>query len=507
MNFAFIGGVERYHTTEDDVAHLDPRSVQHHGNQALALVRAFANGELPRPRTSDAVFFDVPLFGLIVYPESWALPLAIVALLLAVGALVRLRKREQQLARDVILGVVGVVISAVVAGAVGYGTALGLRRLHGALAGGGSPEWSGMYAAALALLAFAVAALCYAILRRLARAPGTHLGALIAWALVSLFVAASAPGMSFVFTWPVLVVAAVTLVSVELRPGVARALAWTSTIVVIFVLVPIVYLSVCTALGLDQTGATVLMLFTALAAWLLAPHIEQVSGARLRTAPLVAAAIALVLFVVGAFTVRTSAAHPVGAQLVYAVDADSGTAWFTGSASSESARAWLARTLGASSPERSSAAPEWLTRSFDPRRIIQAPLGPVVAPTATILGDTAIEGERRVTLLIRPAAGMRAISLSTDSGTVLSATVDGRLVDTKRYRDPLRRWSLEYVAPPTVGFTLALTLVPTAHPMLGLMGRYTGIPAIPGFQIPKRPVGIIPIQQGDMTVVYRRLPL
>ncbi|TMG78848.1 MAG: M28 family peptidase, partial [Betaproteobacteria bacterium] len=50
MNFAFIGGVNRYHTTQDDYAHLDPRTVQHHGNQALALTHAFGNGELPQPR-------------------------------------------------------------------------------------------------------------------------------------------------------------------------------------------------------------------------------------------------------------------------------------------------------------------------------------------------------------------------------------------------------------------------------------------------------------------------
>ena len=32
MNFAFIGGVNRYHTAQDDTAHLDPRSVQDHGD-------------------------------------------------------------------------------------------------------------------------------------------------------------------------------------------------------------------------------------------------------------------------------------------------------------------------------------------------------------------------------------------------------------------------------------------------------------------------------------------
>src|SRR4029079_6765546 len=82
LNFAFADGVERYHTAHDNVAYLNPGSVQHHGAQMLALARAFGDGPLPRPVTGDAVFFDMPLVGLIVYPEGWALPITIVAGLL-----------------------------------------------------------------------------------------------------------------------------------------------------------------------------------------------------------------------------------------------------------------------------------------------------------------------------------------------------------------------------------------------------------------------------------------
>jgi hypothetical protein len=82
MNFGFADGLERYHTASDSVAHLDVGSVQHHGEQALALARAFADGPLPRSRTGDAVFFTVPGVGLAVYPESFAMPFAIAAALL-----------------------------------------------------------------------------------------------------------------------------------------------------------------------------------------------------------------------------------------------------------------------------------------------------------------------------------------------------------------------------------------------------------------------------------------
>src|SRR5580765_2430910 len=37
LNFAFADGVERYHTSHDDIAHLNPGSLQHHGSQMLAM--------------------------------------------------------------------------------------------------------------------------------------------------------------------------------------------------------------------------------------------------------------------------------------------------------------------------------------------------------------------------------------------------------------------------------------------------------------------------------------
>src|SRR5689334_23276642 len=83
-NFAFADGVERYHTSRDDVAHLNPGSLQHHGLQMLALTKRLANEPLPRPKTGDALFFDLPLLGMVIYPMWIAVPLALVALVFTV---------------------------------------------------------------------------------------------------------------------------------------------------------------------------------------------------------------------------------------------------------------------------------------------------------------------------------------------------------------------------------------------------------------------------------------
>lgn len=78
LNFAFIDEPHRYHTAGDTLANLDPRSVQHHANNASA----FLNHWIDSPpqdleSTQNAVFFEVFGQWIICYPESWAVWLAI----------------------------------------------------------------------------------------------------------------------------------------------------------------------------------------------------------------------------------------------------------------------------------------------------------------------------------------------------------------------------------------------------------------------------------------------
>jgi hypothetical protein len=76
MNFAFIGHPEFYHRPQDDVAHLDQRSVQENGNYALGLARVFGNRDLTQTHSGNAIYFLTHLMPLIVYPDWWAGPLA-----------------------------------------------------------------------------------------------------------------------------------------------------------------------------------------------------------------------------------------------------------------------------------------------------------------------------------------------------------------------------------------------------------------------------------------------
>jgi len=94
FNFAFIGDPEHYHTAHDDLADLALGSLQHHGDNALALVRALAGADLARGhRPGRAVFFDLLGFATLWWPAAWTPGLAVAGLVLLLVAALRLRRK------------------------------------------------------------------------------------------------------------------------------------------------------------------------------------------------------------------------------------------------------------------------------------------------------------------------------------------------------------------------------------------------------------------------------
>ena len=507
LNFAFIGGVERYHTAEDDVEHLSAGSLQHHGHQALHLTRILAGVDLPRGSArGDGVFFDLPLIGIVLYPESWALPLAVLTLVVCLAALVSAARRRGADYLVAALGAVTLVSSLVIAAIVAAGVAALLDRLHSVLPWGGTPQWRNIYAIAIALLAIAIVTFAVALHRRggRERSGALEAGALVALGSVAVYVTAMMPGVSFLLMWPVLLAAISAIVMTTARPVVGLTVRWLATAVIVFILAPTGYLMACVALGLDIVGAGVLAVLTAFGCWLVLPHLADISTGRWRL-PLAAAATSVAFFIAGILTVRTNAARPAGATIVYA--SDSAGAWLTGAATNPWARAWLERALrsGADS-QRATQPPAWLTRSFARPRIVAAAVVPVPAPIVTLLRDSVAPDARVVTLRVR-APGARTVQLSAGAGVVQSTRVDDHDVRTDRYRSRSQRWTLEYVAPSDSGFTVTLWMRHDIEHAISLTARHPGLPS--GIRVPVRPVGIIPVGWGDATHVHSvlRLPV
>lgn len=234
LNFAFIGGADRYHTPRDDFAHLSSRSLQHEGESALAVARAIANRPPPLDQTADAVYFD--LFGatLATCPARLALPLTIAILLVyLLAATIRVRQ-EVTSVRALLLENAGWLLAI----ALSVATAMALSQvLHRAPLFG--PETLPR-AASFTLVGVASAAVALAGMRRWVSGASAH-GPWLLFLVLGVVVAALVPGASYLFFFPGVVAAGSEMVSGlggpregsvvrdagSLLPVVASAMVWS----------------------------------------------------------------------------------------------------------------------------------------------------------------------------------------------------------------------------------------------------------------------------------------
>jgi len=82
VNFAFIGGIARYHTQFDRRENIDPRSLQQHGDNALGMTEALRQVGPANLKSGDAIYLDILGWWLPRLPMRWALPLSILCLLM-----------------------------------------------------------------------------------------------------------------------------------------------------------------------------------------------------------------------------------------------------------------------------------------------------------------------------------------------------------------------------------------------------------------------------------------
>jgi len=472
LNFAFADGVLRYHSGNDDLAHLDPRSLQHHGAQMLAVTRKVANEDLPRPKTNDAVFFDLPLLGLVVYPIGFALPLAAIALVLTVVVVRRQLK-------GVGVGAFAMIAALAISGAIGW-----MVKLHG------PAMWSGTFAAALALAVISINLLVYEWATRWS--PDAHAGALTVWLLIAVATSIVAPGASYLFTWPLL------FALVAARSG--REVAWWLAVAItLLLLAGLAYTIAAIMLGVAGPGSAVLAIVTALIAWLCAPLVLRAGGGRRRSWPLPAACAgaAAVFGVIGAATSGASPDMPIPSALVFAQDADGGDA-LLGSLEGVGTNAWTANVIGPTAASLPAWASALRLARFSAKPQSRATLD---APTATLVRDTLIDGARRVIVRVNAPRGTTALTLRASGAPVLRTAIDARVVDTTRFRRRPKTWSWSFWAVPDSGAVFSIAVPPSAHFDLAMIARRPGLP--PSVAVPPRPASVVQEQTGDVSVVYR----
>jgi len=300
--------------------------------------------------------------------------------------------------------------------------------------------------------------------------------------------AAEAPGGSYLVAWPALVGALTGIVAALSGNRVVRlGAALVGGAVAVVVLAPTAALFF-PALGLQTAavgGFVAALLVVALlpAFELLFPDEDGRGWAASALVPGVAVVLAVACAAVGLSVDRFDVAHPVPSQLAYALDRDTGQAWWASTESSPGT--YTAQYVG-----RRGRLPIDLPYLAGKEMALgDAQPADLPAPQVTTLSDDVVGGKRQITVKVTPQrSGVRlvALDLGVDGGTVTRAQLAGRAVPEEALGGESLR--ITFHAPPADGLQASFTIEGDGPVDLRVTDGSDGLSGLPGYQ--PRPPGV-----------------
>lgn len=507
LGFVLHGDTQNYHTLLDDPAHLDPRSVQSFGQSALGVIRAFGNAPLDSLKVrEDATFFALWPVGVIRYPATWSLALALAALSGALG-LSALGARKRSLSGvGVGMGALGtlflVVAVTAATGAVWWGVRALNPNLQVFLIGGYATPWN-----VAGLNALAVAGVLAAMGLWKARPMTVLASVFVLAAVVGLALAIIQPTMAYPAIWPALFGLPSLACLVFAVPGgrLQRIGGWLS-------LVPLVVIVAILTSLVGPSG-----MLTAFSV-----RLEALSGLPLMVAPMILTTFAAAFTAVAIPYVLDIRRGPVGAQIIpavltlaglcalvggaafsgfneeqprpeavrYELDADTGLArWVTNDAMPG---AWSGLFISPRTPRRADGA---IIPGRPPTYSATAPVVLLTRPTVRVLSDERSGTERRIRLELRSPRGAPIMEVKIEAGTLLrAASIAGQTLDLTGYT-PAAKGRLWFYAFALVeyGVTVDLEIAGTGPVRIALADITNGLPDIAGQPTPVRPTTTMPM--------------
>lgn len=494
FNFAFIGGLRHYHTPLDDLAHLSPKSVQHHGDNVLALVRALSAADFANAPSGRAVYTDVFGAGMVVWPESVSVLLAIVAA--ALLALAGFRRVRQGLS----------------AASIGWGAIAALECIAGAAAAGwlvlwtvdalrDAPEPWAAHPTPMRIAIVGAAAAVALFVSRSGRAQragfeGQYFGAWALFAACGIAAAATAPSACYVFVLPGAIAALCALLWSFLGP---EARGRKGETLVVASLVPLCAMWFPLAIGLElsfelRAGVAIAgacgVAFAAVLPLAVSASARAASIARNAAIALCLGALCSALLVPA-----YSAEQPDVLSLVHFQDADRGKAIWSARATPRSARATAKLVdIDVPPPER------WLASEL-PEGEYRAPSWSAAAPELAVLDSTPKDGAtRRVKARLRSVRAARLVGLDLPP-TVRLAAASWRGHSARGFAAQDARPVFAALGEDPVEIELEVS---SAEPVeIHVFDVDASLPAEAAALLDARPPHRVPRAQGDGSIVRR----
>ena len=493
FNFAFSRQASLYHSVRDDLAHVDRASLQHQGENALAVL--LAAGAVPLESLAadgDASYVDVGTRGLLAWPASWNVPLALVGLLLVVGLAVWRAPVRLRAALWALLALASVLVLVPLAG---WLLSWPLGRWPDVHPLDHPQPWPGR----IALLAATVLAVVVSA-RGFGRRAGVAATLSVTWsvlALLSLALAIWVPGAAFMLLLPVLAYGVVGMAGLLRTRDVPLAAAVAGFLVAVwsglyhFLLADIVF-------GFQLSHFKVLPLL--LLALPLLPLVVDYAG-RGTTRAFVGGLVLVMLVATtaGALLPTHTPDRPRGVNLVYMQD-------------DAASPAWLLESFG--NPGRETLAAmgfdlqkqEILRYGVVPREAHVKPAATLglPAPVIEVAADVEVEGKRVIRGSVRSQRESYIVMLGLPAGApVAGLRIEGQPVLDKASAEPCviglhgvgnDATRFEITAQPGVPFTLAvLDIAP-----LEASGEAARL-------IEGRPAIAAPLHNGDQSIALQRI--
>ena len=501
MDFAFVEGLTHYHRPIDTYANQDPRSLQHHGTYLLALARHFGNADLATLDGPEQIYFNLPQLGLVHYPNTWALPLAFLNLLLLIAFVVAAVKRGQLHGAALTAGLGSFAMALIVVPALTFGASL--------LVEPALPEtgwmWPGVhYQSGLLLAAYCAFAIALALaislrIGRHASALERLLPALVLWCVLNLVSAVLLPGGSYVLQWPLLATIIGAALVVFERPKSELARQWLPVLFAVpaLLIVPLLIDALATAMTLKLVAVYAVLMMLLLG--LLAVPIDAVLRGLRGQAPALFVVIGVGFALAAGLRSGFDAAQKKPNSVSYFADLDQGSAfWYS---NDPAADPWTEQYLGVS-PERGD------VPARDPgTRPLRAKAPTLALETPSIevrtAGTTATGTHYSLRLRNPPNSFVTRIDLH--EGVAGNLSINGHPMPAGSPAEFTAGRLLSVYGHEADGFQITLDAIGTAPLRLRLRSQQLGLPDWPDHAI--RPRAAAMMNGGDMTLLQRIVEL
>jgi hypothetical protein len=454
LNFAAIGDAHVYHQAYDAPANVSASTVQHHGDQALALLRHLGDADLAAVNAPDVVYFSTPLLGLVAYARVWVWAygaLVVLAWLLVVWWARKRGARAWAVAAGATTGAASLAASA----AVGYGLFAWRRAAHpefGALHGSAFHS-EGWYVLALAAAALAIAGALFGLIRRWCTPAELFAGAAVLPVAGAAAATVLLPLGAANLQWPALAgcVAAASLVSVgaEGRFGAVRwSVAAAAALVALVFLVPLIELL---WLALSLAAAPILGAVLGLLALLMLPALEPSRAPNVWWLPAAALVVAGAFLALGVATATPSPERPAPSTLLYAADRTEGSAaWATdgGRPADDPGVVWASSRVGGFGETGSL---RRFTFGDRPYALAPAPMTDAPAPAVGATFDSAATAPT-VRVEVRSLLGAEGLLFDLPAGGPSLRSVNGEPVPNAEPPSRVEHWGA-----PEAGVVLEFT--------------------------------------------------